>query len=186
MKAIIFSGSPRKHGNTMQLVNRFIDGLRESGCEVEFIDTTKLNISPCIGCGACEQKGNCFMDDDMKEIYEKTEESDIIVLASPVYFASVTAQLKTMIDRFQAFYSRRYVLKLEREVKRKGYLIYTAGLKNDKIYDCMYLLSKFFMLSVDADLQEPIYAKDTDEVPVFGRIDILEKAYEAGLEAGRD
>jgi multimeric flavodoxin WrbA len=185
MKAIIFSGCPRKNGNTMQLTNKFIEGLRESGCEVEFIDTNKLNIRPCVSCGNCERAGSCSINDDMQEIYKKTEESDIIVLTSPVYFASVSAQLKILIDRFQVFYNRRYVLKIDEGTKRKGYLIFTAGLKNEKMIDCMSILAKFFMLSCSAKLMEPIFAIGTDDVQVKDKPELLEKAFNMGLEAGR-
>jgi multimeric flavodoxin WrbA len=183
LKAIIFSGCPRKNGNTMKLVNRFIEGLKDGGCEFELIDTNKLSIHPCAACGYCEKKGDCCIDDEMKEIYKKTEESKIIVIASPVYFASVSAQLKTLIDRFQVFYNRRYVLKTNEEVTRKGYLIFTAGLKNEKIISSMELLAKFFMLSCNADLKDPIFVMGTDEVSVDDREELLYKAYKAGYEA---
>jgi multimeric flavodoxin WrbA len=185
LKAIVFSGCTRRNGNTLKLANRFLDGLKDSGCEVDFIDTTRIKISPCVSCGHCDKYGTCSIKDDMQEIYKKTEESDIIILTSPVYFASVTAQLKTLIDRFQVFYSRRYVLKMDMGTQKKGYLIFTCGLKNEKMLVCMETLAKFFMLSCNAELQEPIYAKGTDENSVDNRIDLLENSYNLGLEAGR-
>lgn len=90
MKAVILNGCTRKNGKTEKLLESFIKGLKDSNCEVEIIDAIKTKASPCTGCLSCEKTGNCVINDDMQDIYKKVEECDIIVLASPVYFASVT------------------------------------------------------------------------------------------------
>lgn len=185
MKAIILHGSPRKNGNTIKITERFIDGLKLGGVVVDFIDTTKLNISPCLGCLKCEGKDSCVIKDEMTEIYSKIINSDIIVLSSPVYFASFSAQLKTVIDRCQYLHSRKYVLKLDAEINRDGYLIFSAGSKNRDTINSMELSAKFFMLSANAKLQESIFALDLDNVPIENRRDVLDLAYEVGYKASK-
>lgn len=182
MKALVFTGCTRKNGKTETLLNRFISGLKDSNCEVEIIDAVKTRVSPCTGCLSCEKTGNCIIKDEMQEIYQKVEEANIIVVASPVYFASVTAQLKAMIDRFQTLFSRRYILKTNTETKRKGYLIFTAGLSNPKEIISMEVTTKFFMLSCNSTLDEMIYAMNTDYEEISE--DILNKAYDIGKRAG--
>lgn len=181
MKAVILTGCTRKNGKTEKLLNNFIKGLEDGGCRVEVIDAVKTKVSPCTGCLACEKTGNCVINDEMQEIYKKVEECDIIALASPVYFASITAQLKAMVDRFQTLFSRRYILKTNTETVRKGFLIFTAGLTNPKEIVAMEVLAKFFMLSCNSTLEEPIYAMNTDheEIPEEKFI----KAYESGKNA---
>lgn len=183
MKAVVLFGSPRKKGETWGISERFMRGLEDSGCEVEFVDACRVKVRPCTGCLGCEKNGECVIRDDMDRIYKIIEECDIVVLSSPVYFASVTAQLKSIVDRCQALFSRRYILK--REIKKKdGYLIFTAGGKNSRMIDAMELLGKFFMLSCNGYIKESIYALGTDELSVYERVDLLERAYEAGLKAG--
>ncbi len=97
-KVLILSGSPRKGGNSDSLCDEFARGAIERGNEVEKIRVAEKNIGYCLGCYACKD-GACIQGDDMAEILEKIIACDVLVLASPVYFYSVSAQLKTLIDR---------------------------------------------------------------------------------------
>lgn len=97
---LIVSASPRKGGNSDLLCNQFIQGVLESKNQVEKIFLKDKDINYCTGCGACyEKEANCSQTDDMGEILEKMIEADVIVLATPVYFYTMNAQMKTMIDR---------------------------------------------------------------------------------------
>jgi len=97
---LILSGSPRKGGNTDTLCEEFKRGAEISGHSVEKIFVAAKKISYCTGCYYCaENGGHCVIEDDMNEILEKIEAADVIVLSSPVYFYSISAQLKTVIDR---------------------------------------------------------------------------------------
>lgn len=100
MNIVILSGSPRKDGNTEMLAQAFAEGasLRH---KVEIISVREYKVAPCIGCNACfGNKDNiCCQKDDMTFIYEKLNVADMLVIATPVYFYGVSAQLKTVIDR---------------------------------------------------------------------------------------
>ena len=118
-KVLILSGSPRKNGNSDILCDEFMRGALESGNAVEKIRVAEKKIGYCLGCYVCEKTGACAIKDDMAEILQKMIDSDVLVLASPVYFYSIDAQLKALIDRTVA----RWL-----EVKNKEfYYIVTAA-----------------------------------------------------------
>ena len=99
-KVLILSGSPRKGGNSDILCDEFMKGALSVGADVEKIRVAEKKISPCSGCYYCKESGGrCAFNDDMTEILEKIIAADVIVLSSPVYFYSVCAQLKAVIDR---------------------------------------------------------------------------------------
>ncbi len=104
-------------------------GAEEAGAETRlFILSSKMKISPCRHCDGCLAEGECVVKDDMDLIYPEIESLDVLVLASPVFFYGVTAQAKTMIDRCQAFWARKYVLKRRIAAKkRKGVFISAGG-----------------------------------------------------------
>lgn len=98
-KVLILSGSPRKNGNSDTLCDQFAMGAAEAGHTVEKIRVAEKNIGYCRGCYACKDTGICAIQDDMAGILQKMIDADVIVLASPVYFYSIDAQLKALIDR---------------------------------------------------------------------------------------
>ena len=99
-KVLILSGSPRKNGNSDTLCDEFMRGAKEAGNEVEKIRVSEKKIDFCHGCYYCQKSGGiCAIKDDMADLLQKIIDADVIVLASPVYFYSIDAQLKTVIDR---------------------------------------------------------------------------------------
>lgn len=98
-KILILSGSPRKGGNSDILCDQFAKGATEAGHEVEKIRIAERNIGYCRGCYMCKDSGECIIKDDMADVLQKMIHADVIVLASPVYFYSIDAQLKAVIDR---------------------------------------------------------------------------------------
>ena len=118
-KVLILSGSPRKNGNSDILCDEFARGAADAGHEVEKIRIAEKKISYCHACYACRGTGVCAIKDDMAEIMQKMIDCDVMVLASPVYFYSIDAQLKAVIDRSVARWT---------EVKDKEfYYIVTAA-----------------------------------------------------------
>ncbi len=106
-KILILEGSPRRNGNSAILSEEFARGAQEVGCSVEKVYIAGKRIAGCLGCNACYRNGGaCVQKDDMAEIRERMLAADVIVLASPVYFYSMTAQMKTVIDRTYAFYQQ--------------------------------------------------------------------------------
>ena len=100
MKILGINGSPRgSRSQPLRLVNAVLDGARSAGADVEFVDICRLDIEYCKGCTVCYERGECVKFDDFPGLYEKMLASDGIVLGSPNYIDSVSAQIKTMLDR---------------------------------------------------------------------------------------
>ncbi|MDV8115892.1 flavodoxin family protein [Bacillus sp. BAU-SS-2023] len=124
---LVLSGSPRKSGNSDLLCNQLVLGAKEVGNKVEKIFLSEKKIGYCRGCYACESSGRCVQKDDMEDILEKIVNSDVIVMASPVYFYTIDAQIKTLIDRTVARYT---------EINNKEfYFIVTAAVNNKKLLE---------------------------------------------------
>jgi multimeric flavodoxin WrbA len=113
---LILNGSPRIKGNTAVLSDRLASGAKESGAETEIIYLHGLDIQPCDACDSCQITGKgCIIGDDMEEIYPKLRSSDTIVIATPVYWFSMTSQMKLCMDRWYALGSSEdYELKGKR------------------------------------------------------------------------
>lgn len=102
---VILSASPRRNGNSDILCDEFMKGATEAGHDVEKIFLSDKNINYCTGCGVCNTTHECVQKDDMKEILVKLLKADVIVMASPVYFYTINAQMKTLIDRIVPQYT---------------------------------------------------------------------------------
>lgn len=127
MKIISFLGSPRKQGNTAALLNKVLQGACSNpNVESETIFLEEENINPCMGCNSCKKSENlkCVIKDDMQKIYTKIEDADLIIIATPIYWWSVTAQTKTLVDRFYGMNFKSPNLNLE---DKKIMLLMTYG-----------------------------------------------------------
>ena len=103
-KVLIISSTPRKGGNSDKLCDAFADGAKEAGNKVEKVRIADMKIGYCTGCYACQKTGKCAIKDDARSVIDKMMAADVIVLASPVYFYSICAQLKALIDRTVVVY----------------------------------------------------------------------------------
>ena len=101
---LILKGSPREKGNSSALADQVAAGARAAGAQVESLVLQNMNIQPCNACDACHESGDgqCVLEDDMQSLYPKLRSADAIVLASPVYWFTMSAQLKLCIDRWYA------------------------------------------------------------------------------------
>lgn len=127
-RVLCIAGSPRRHGNSDRLLDAFEMGVRAAGGACEGLVVAETPISPCRGCNACSSTGACVVRDAMDDIYRALDSADAIAIASPVYFATVPAILKTVYDRCQPYWARRYVLgEPAPERKRPGALLLVGG-----------------------------------------------------------
>ena len=138
-KVLIISSSPRKGGNSDILCDAFMEGALEAKNKVEKIRIADLKIGYCTGCYACQKTGKCVIKDDAQTVIAKMLKADVIVLASPVYFFSVCAQLKALIDRTVAIYPKLtnktfYYIMTMAETDRKTFKTSIAPLKG--FLDC--------------------------------------------------
>lgn len=105
MKIIVLFGSPNKNGSTNILVENFVRGAEEAGHSCKVIDVCHADVHPCTGCIACGYEGPCVQKDDVETIRQELLSSDMVVFATPLYYYGMTAQLKTVVDRFCAYNS---------------------------------------------------------------------------------
>ncbi len=105
-KVLVLCSSPRVLGNTEILAKEFVRGAVDAGNQVEYVRLADKKIGFCIGCRACENTEKCFQNDDMTVLIEKVLASDVIVFATPVYFYTMSAQMKVFIDRLTPIYEK--------------------------------------------------------------------------------
>jgi multimeric flavodoxin WrbA len=185
MKVLGLFGSPRKGGNTDLLLEEALKGAEAEGAGTERLRLSDFDITPCRECLACYDQGKCIILDDMQKIYPKLLEADIIILASPVFFYGVTAWAKALIDRCQALWARKYILKdpyLGKEGKRRqGFLISVGGTKGEKVFDGAILTTRYFFDVLNADYVGELVFKQIDaKGDILKHPDALHEAYEAG------
>jgi multimeric flavodoxin WrbA len=107
MRVVGIVGSPRKNGNTEILMREVLRVAREDGCETEMFLMSENHVAPCDACARCFEIGSCIIQDDMQDLYAMMERADAIIFGSPVYFGSVSAQTKAVMDRMFALLGRR-------------------------------------------------------------------------------
>jgi multimeric flavodoxin WrbA len=169
MKVCGIVGSPKKNGNVDLLVSQVLQGARSQGAETSKIHLNELSVKPCQSCGVDPCPNFCLFDDDMNVVYEVLDSCDVIVVGSPVYFDTVSAQTKLMIDRCNCLmpYVKRSdgTYGFERRIKKrkKGVFIGVAGV--DQEFDTMLKTVKGFFNWANVELSETIlYAHEDDDL----------------------
>ena len=127
MNILVLNGSPRPNGNTAAMVAAFVEGAGENGHNITVVPVCQKKIAGCLACEYCHTKGEgkCVQKDDMQEVYPVLTEAEMIVLASPIYYHSITGQLQCAINRI-------YALDKPEKLK-KAALILSSG--DDNVYD---------------------------------------------------
>jgi multimeric flavodoxin WrbA len=160
-------GSPRKGGNTDQLLDRALDSAEQMGAEISRVYVRDMDISGCLACGGCDNTGKCVIKDDMELIYPLLDNADIIFLASPIYFYSVSGQVKLLIDRSQAMWSKRVLQKdvLSRKVFNggNGYMIAVGATRGKNLFEGTQLTAKYFFEALDMSYEGGIFFRRMDK-----------------------
>jgi len=153
VKVLGIYGSPRKGGNTDLLLDRVLEGARAAGGEVHSVYARDLKIGGCLECGGCDDTGECVVPDDMDKVYPLLEKARIIFVAAPVFFYNVPAQLKALIDRTQALWSKRRLEKSPKKLRvhesGKGYLIAVGATKGANLFQGCELTARYFFDALD-------------------------------------
>lgn len=155
IKVLAFAGSPRRGGNSETLLDWVLDAMRrEPDVMIEKVPLDEADVHPCRGCNACEKLNKCVQRDGMDVLHDKIVSCNILILAAPIFCMGINSQSKALIDRFQVFRSRKYVLRLpvvqpELKGKRLGIFISTAGQQWDYVFDGAVPTVKCFFHVVD-------------------------------------
>lgn len=145
VKVLGILGSPRRAGNTEILLDQALAGARSQGAETEKLILNELDITPCQSCDKCMETGECATHDDMSVVYPKLGAADCLILASPIFFCSLTAQAKLMIDRCQSIWVAKYVLGHQiAKRRRRGLFISTAARDSSEFQAAIPVVKAFF------------------------------------------
>mgnify|MGYP000802091376 CR=1 FL=1 len=187
-KVLILSGSPRKGGNSDILCDEFLRGAREAGHQLEKVRPTEKKIAPCLGCYYCASHGGeCVRRDDMADLLQQMIDADVIVLASPVYFYSINAQLKAVIDRFQRYFEARFARGIRPAIAthRDAVLLLTMGRYDPFAVEvCEKTLRQSFSV-MNTTLKKTMVLPDTDRADCENS-SIFAKAQEIAIEIARE
>ncbi len=178
-KILILKGSPREKGNSAVLADRVAAGAKQAGAEVESFYLHGMDIRPCDACDSCQETGGvCVVKDDMQILYPKLCQADAVVIASPVYWFTISAQVKLCIDRWYALESRQGDTL---RGKQFGILLtygdsdlYTSGGIN-----AIYTFQSIFRY-LRAEIVGMVYGTAMDVGDVEKQPELLEKAYQMG------
>ena len=186
VSVLCISGSPHRHGNTETLLDSFLEGAKTAGATTEKVVLKDLAYSTCRGCNACHKTGECVVQDDLNALFDKILAADCVAVASPIYSMGITAELKTLIDRAQYLWARKFILKnlyfSTGHIKsHKGLFISTAGLSWDNVFDAAFPAITAFFNGTGFEYYDNIIANNMD---AFGGVKkhptALKEAYDKG------
>lgn len=161
-KMLAIYGSPRKNGNSDSMMDSFVVGARKTGIDFDLTSVRVRDncIKPCMECNSCVDSGKCCIKDDMMRIYRDIEDADIVVVSSPIFFYSVTAQLKALIDRCQALWAKNWDLP---NIK-SGYFLSCGATSGKKLFAGAKLTMRYFFDAINADYSGSVFEVGVDAV----------------------
>jgi multimeric flavodoxin WrbA len=187
MKVLGIYGSPRKSGNSDILLDRALEGAGSAGGEVLRIYVRDMDFSGCTECGGCDKTGECTVVDDMQNAYGLLLESRIVILASPVFFLGLSAQVKAFIDRSQALWRRRMIMKTKAERKRhdggRGYLIMVGASGGPEQFTGSEYTAKYFFDTLDKSYGGGAFFRAEEKGSILDDQHALKRAYDLGKDA---
>jgi multimeric flavodoxin WrbA len=183
-------GSPRRRGNTATLLKHAVQGAVDAGAQVDEIILRDLKISPCLEIYACKKEGRCAIKDDFQHVVDQILSAKGLILASPIFFYTVSAHTKILMDRCQSLWVKKYwVDKVpfgQWEPKRKGLFISVGATKGKKLFDGTLLTVKYFFDVLDMELFRSLLCRGLDfEGDVLKHPEYLEAAYQAGNDLAK-
>lgn len=163
------AGSPRRHGNSERLLDAYLEGVVEAGAPAVKLPVVEHGIGPCRGCYACSSTGECVVRDGMQDVYPLVDSAAAMVVATPVFFATVPAVLKALYDRFQPYWARRYELGEPPAAKRPADLLVVRGGPDPFGYECAVTTTKSALAVAGFRLGEPHVLQGLDEPAEMAR-----------------
>ncbi len=180
-------GSPRRKGNSSLLLDQAVRGARDAGARVEEVYLRDLRMSPCLEIYGCKETGRCVIQDDFQRVHDQLLSCRGLMLASPIFFYTVTAQTKILMDRCQALWVKKYhidgVKFGEWEPKRKGLFISVGATRGKKLFEGTLLTVRYFFDVLDMELWKSLLYRGLDlEGDILQNPEYLQEAYPAGME----
>jgi len=184
MKIVGICASPRKNGNTDILLEKVLEGAKARGAKTEKIILSELNIQPVSEkeYENVTEDGFSVVQDDMNAVFRKIEESDALVMASPIFFGSISAQAKTLIDRFQCVWLAKNILKKELfQKEKKGIFISAQATARKDFFENAKSIVRHFFATINVKYDGELFCPGVDtKGKVLEKPEALKKAYELG------
>jgi multimeric flavodoxin WrbA len=179
---LILKGSPRENGNSNVLAGEVERGAREAGAEVESLMLHHMDIRPCDACDACQETGVCIVKDDMQKVYPLLEKADAILIASPVYWFTISAQAKLCIDRWYALESPQGNALRGKQIGivltyGDNDLYTSGGINAIHTFECMFRY-------IGAEIAGMVYGSAQHIGDVEKQPGLIERAYQLGQQLG--
>ena len=186
-KILAIYGSPRRQGNTTLLLNQAVQGALDAGAQVEKVVLRDLKMSPCLEIYGCKETGRCVIQDDFQGVSNQLLACHGLMLASPIFFYTVSAHTKILMDRCQSLWIKKYwVDKIplgQRDLKRKGLFISVGATRGKRLFEGALLTLKYFFDILDAELWKALLYRELDfEGDVLKHPEYLQEAYGTGKE----
>jgi multimeric flavodoxin WrbA len=165
IKVLGISTSPRIKGNTDLLLRRALAGAESAGAKTEYLRLSDYEIHPCIECNACYTTGRCAVQDDYQRIQEKILNADRLIFATPIFFMTVCAQAKMLIDRGQCLWAHKYVLKkgpVTPDRDRRAMVIAVGGSKSQKQFESVRLTMKSYFDALQVHYTANLFVNQID------------------------
>ncbi len=183
IRVLGIAGSPRVGGNSDILLDHFLCGADQAGAHTEKILLNRLHYQACQECGGCDSTGLCVVEDDMQRLYPLLMNSSVVAVASPIFFSSISAQLKAMIDRCQCLWVARYRLKNLPDIGARGVFLATRGQKGLEVFHKTSSIIKAFFNSLNITYTAEIFVEEVDNRgAILEQTDILEKSRRLGYD----
>jgi len=178
-------GSPRRRGNTSRLLQQAVAGARDRGATVNEIVLRDLKIAPCMEIYGCTQAGDCIIRDDFQSIRDSILASEGIMLASPIFFYTVSAHTKIFMDRCQSLWVKKYWIeglpKGQWVSRRQGIFISAGATRGKKLFDGALLTVRYFFDVIDTALWKSLLYRGLDfEEDILEHPDYLQEAFHTG------
>jgi len=189
MSILAVYGSPRRLGNTSLLLKKAVEGARDAGAEVEEIVLRDLMMTPCLEIYGCKKDGRCVIQDDFQRVYDQLLACRGLMLASPIFFYTVSAHTKILMDRCQSLWVKKHWIEKvplgHRDFTRKGLFIAAGATEGKKLFDGALLTVRYFFNVLDMELWRTLLYRGLDyEGDVLEHPQYFEEAYEAGRDMG--
>ena len=172
MTILGFSSSPRRGGNSEKILTSFLQGASQEGFAVEFIRLNDLKIRPCQACDLCAATGICIIQDDMQLLHTKMASCRGVVIATPVFFGTFSAQLKMFIDRFQCWWHAKYHLGkpfIKEEEQRPAFFICVGAIKKKEYCENAAFAVDVFFNVINLKGQGQLFYRGYDEKGVIAK-----------------
>lgn len=191
VKVLGISSSPRVDGNSELLLRQALAGAESAGAQSEFLRLSELKIAPCTECNYCFETGKCNIEDDFQLVMGKMLNADRLIFATPVFFMTVCAQAKLLIDRCQCLWAQKIVLKKPLATgskhDRRAMVIAVGATRGKKMFESIQLTMKYYFNVLDMNYVDNLFVNEVDSLgQIKEQPSMLKEAFNLGRQLASD